>query len=59
MEGWVKDECRQHTNRRRLSSFSAFTEILDENLIGDRTNHRDCAQQLNNFNLRLFHLTNT
>jgi len=38
--------------------FSAFTEILEENLIGNRTNHRDCAQQLYNFNLRLFHLVN-
>jgi len=33
-----------------------IAEILDEDLIGDRTNHRDCAQQLNNFNFWLFHV---
>jgi hypothetical protein len=30
-------------NRRPKSSFSAFTKILDENLICDRTNNRDRA----------------
>ena len=54
--GWVNHKYREHGNRRPLSSFSAFTEFLDENLIGNRTDHRDCAQQLNNFNFWLLHI---